>query len=464
MEKISLLPIRDTLIFYTSATCNLCCSYCYIDKNPILQKIDKMLENSFADPTYYFDFSKKVIENKEQLKRIEFWGGETSQGLHRTYKLIQQLVDYYPNLDQFFMSTNFTTNNWFDEFYGFLKILEPYHLRKFIFTIQLSIDGPEYINDKNRGNGVTKKWIEHYQYFCQTIDTYIPDNVSVVVNFKPTLSNEDFQLLSTKEKIKEYYKFLDDFLIYKDKYVVKQSVTFNPVLPTMVSPGPYTKEDGQNFANFCKLSQELEKEDCFKYYKCLVLYRAHPGFNPRYTLHTNCNYCGSGLRNIGLLPDNYVSLCHMGFTQLLEEYKIHSLENHVNDNDQTVPVMKDLFIHNKMTQSLCIPFDELEQRLEEYKLFYENLGSFQILNTAALIRILAAAGQIESKFNDEILANKAAHYIYSTLPICIRDNMSVTGTLTMLPMEGIKLLLNGATEYLVNWDAKGDYNGKNLSR
>ena len=35
--------MKETLILYTSALCNLKCTYCYIDKNPILKDIDNTL-------------------------------------------------------------------------------------------------------------------------------------------------------------------------------------------------------------------------------------------------------------------------------------------------------------------------------------------------------------------------------------------------------------------------------------
>ena len=31
---------RSICVLYLTATCNLNCSYCYIDKSPVLQKID----------------------------------------------------------------------------------------------------------------------------------------------------------------------------------------------------------------------------------------------------------------------------------------------------------------------------------------------------------------------------------------------------------------------------------------
>jgi sulfatase maturation enzyme AslB (radical SAM superfamily) len=123
----------EVINLYTAAVCNLNCVYCYIDKSPALQKIDNALENSFASD-YYFDYSKELFE-PEDLKGIHFWGGEPSMGLHRMYNLLPKFIEYYPNLEEFMMSTNFTIPNWFDEFYGFLKILGQYPYRNFNFGL-----------------------------------------------------------------------------------------------------------------------------------------------------------------------------------------------------------------------------------------------------------------------------------------------------------------------------------------
>jgi sulfatase maturation enzyme AslB (radical SAM superfamily) len=51
---------RDTLTLYTTAVCNLNCSYCYIDKNESLIAIDEMLDKSFIGD-YYFNFAKDMF-------------------------------------------------------------------------------------------------------------------------------------------------------------------------------------------------------------------------------------------------------------------------------------------------------------------------------------------------------------------------------------------------------------------
>ena len=60
---------RKILVLYISATCNLKCTYCYIDKSPALIQIDKILEESFSD-NYYFDFAKEIFPDPKQLLEI----------------------------------------------------------------------------------------------------------------------------------------------------------------------------------------------------------------------------------------------------------------------------------------------------------------------------------------------------------------------------------------------------------
>ena len=66
---------REECILYTCATCNLQCRYCGIDKNPILQEIDKYLDESFKGD-YYFNQINKMFPNRAKLKWLQTWGGE----------------------------------------------------------------------------------------------------------------------------------------------------------------------------------------------------------------------------------------------------------------------------------------------------------------------------------------------------------------------------------------------------
>ncbi len=41
----------------------------------------------------------------------------------------------------------------------------------------------------------------------------------------------------------------------------------------------------------------------------------------KYCYNHHCGHCGSGRAVIGLLPEDKISVCHSGFTDIVEEYK-----------------------------------------------------------------------------------------------------------------------------------------------
>ena len=93
-----MLEHRKCLILYTTATCNLNCTYCFIDKNPALIKIDKWLDDSFMKtPDYYFNLAKEMFI-QDKLEEMQIWGGEPFLAMHRAYHTIDECIKYFPNL------------------------------------------------------------------------------------------------------------------------------------------------------------------------------------------------------------------------------------------------------------------------------------------------------------------------------------------------------------------------------
>lgn len=256
MEQLNNKNIK-VIVLYPSALCNLCCKYCYIDKNPVLKQIDDALEDSF-NSDYYFEFSKKIFD-KNIVDEMQFWGGEPFLGFHRLYNLLPKFIEYYPKLSHFLTSTNFTVDNFEDEFFGFLNILGKYPERTFQFSLQLSIDGPEYINDNNRGIGVTKSFLEHYNSLVNKIDDILPKNVILDVHFKQTLTEKEIAELTNQELFINYFKFFDELVTLFKKKVKNPNVSIGCNLPNTAVPGETTVADGQRFAKYTKLAYELTK-------------------------------------------------------------------------------------------------------------------------------------------------------------------------------------------------------------
>lgn len=442
---------REILVLYSTAVCNLNCRYCYIDKNPSLIKIDELLDKSFLETKdYYFNFAKKIFL-KEKLKEVQIWGGEPSIRLDRTYFTIKKLIEYYPNLTNFMMSSNLATETFFDQFYGFLEVLGQYPERKFTFQLQLSIDGPSKINDLNRGKGVTEIFTKNFLKLLESSPSILNNlkNITLKLFFKPTLDASSIKQLQRKKDIIKYYQF---FEIYQDLYEriagIEPFISFDPGIPNTACPSPHTVEDGKLFANLVKLTREIEQENLekkyFKFYKNITPF-GNNRFKNKCDLY-NCGICGTGKSVIGLLPNEIISTCHNGFTQLLSDYKIFCMD-HIEEVDRTIDF--NLFVSGSINNDMVFSYEKLSEYEKSVESFYNSSQSFILQNYIGVIQFLAMNNQVDLKYNNFEDAKKAAIEFYGRTCICLRDHIGSTGSKYIPPVGLFKLLLNGAMDYLI---------------
>lgn len=438
---------RNTAVFYTCGTCNLNCRYCNINKHPILSIIDKELEESFKGD-YYFKRVKEYFPRKDMLTDFETWGGEPFLHMDRFYPVLKQLIEYYPYLKSGFSSTNFSYDTWIEQFFGLMDCFALYPYRNFDYHLQLSVDGPEYLNDSNRGIGTTKKCLANFNKLVELLkNNRLSDNITLNITIKGTLDNEDIKLLNDKEKIIEYYQFLEDNFIDPISKLNKNNVNIFYNVPNTAVPSPVTVEDGRIFASFVKKCKEIEKENkYFKYYQRITPYGTGVCQNCltyKYPYHT----CGTGHTSVGFLPNDMISTCNEGFTQIVEEYQ--KLANERNTNNNTI-VFGKYIDENKV--SLCLNDDKYAEHEYKMSLYNKDGATARLATSVSLIIALALAGQVEKCFINEKNALKGAIFIQSRTSYCIKDNYNRTGSYT-LPTVGIyKLLLNGAMQYLQNDD------------
>lgn len=432
---------RDTLVLYTTAICNLNCKYCYIDKNKALIHIDEILDESFKGD-YYFNFTKEMFPKIGQLRTIETWGGEPFLRMDRVYETLHKIINYYPFFDTMFSSTNFSFPEWIDQFFGLMSQFGQYPERDFNYSLQLSLDGPEYITDYGRGKGTTKKCLENFNKMIDMVGTHLPSNVNLSMHFKPTLDINSVKMLDSKEKIIEYYQFFES-LVEKVWNLNYSNVTITLPIPNTACPSPTTKEDGIIFANLCRMCCEIEqeKDKYFKYYDNVTPFRTYDTnkeLRYEYPYHT----CGSGINVVGLLPYHLISTCHNGFVDLISDYKKMVTAN----NSQSTLDFK-TFLNNLPAR--------LTLNYEKYALFEKQMSYYTNFNTTArlanivsLINVLALSGQIDEKYKNTQEALKAGVFIQSHTAYCLRDNYNTTGSCTLVPVGLLKLLLNGAKEYI----------------
>lgn len=436
--------IRSSAVFFTCATCNLQCRYCNIDKNPVLGKIDEALARSF-EGDYYFQRLKEYFPDREQLHTIETWGGEPFLHMERIFPLLHQVIRHYPYFEKMYSSTNFAFPTWNEKFFSLMEQFGMYPYRKFRFQLQLSCDGPEYINDAGRGTGTTQKCLANFDTFLKTVGNRLPSNVEVTILFKQTLDMETIKMIDSKEKIIEYYKFFETAYYRKIKDLGYNNVITSPTIPNTAVPAPTTQADGKIFASFCRMAREIEDEaeEHFDFYRNIVPYCGDKCHNDCGLTYTCRDYlCGCASTTVGFLPDRIISLCNESFTQIVEEYKKLAAES-VRDSST---IVFDKFLGNRSTY-LSVTDEDFRKREKQVQYYSREGTKSGTACIASMIVTLALAGQVDPVYIDQAEALRAAMYIRG-ISYCIKDNLNITGSMTQVPVGLLRLLLNGALPYI----------------
>ena len=451
---------RRACVLYLTATCNLNCVYCYIDKSPALQKIDKLLDECYKTD-YFFDFIKELYPDPQQLIRLEFWGGEPTFGVPRAVPTIKKLIEYYPNLHEFMMSTNLTLPNVNEYIFKLIDTLGEYPDRRMDFDLQLSIDGPTKINDRNRGQGTTKKFANNFAKLVTSIDEVLERNPNVFIDahVKPTLDDAAIAELQTKEDILAYHRFFDQFQKASDRGSKNDRWFFGCPMPNTAVPSPHTKESGIKFANFCRLTSEILKDQQNEIYELeyprniMIFKNQHP--EEKCDMHSYCDgclTCGTGDLVLGVLPNRLISVCHDGFTHLIKEYKDY-VKQHIELEQYNYRVTDlTVFINSGSDTNKYLYHPEEYELYEDMVNCYSKSSKFQIGEYSTLIRLCAKLGQIDAKYASEEAAVEAAHFIFIRTSCCLRDNLDLTGSRYLTQIGFIRLFLNGAKEYIEQWD------------
>ena len=194
--------------------------------------------------------------------------------MERMHNLIRQLCGYYFYFNSFYSSTNFSFPQWADKVLDLLKVLGEFSPRRFTIHLQLSIDGPEYINDRNRGTGTTQKCLNNFNILISRLPNELPKNINLIITTKGTLDNSSIMALDSKNKVIEYYQFIENNFIRKIDLLNLDNVKIEFCIPNTADPSPVTKEIGKHFANICKWCREIEQENekygYFRYYKSIT--------------------------------------------------------------------------------------------------------------------------------------------------------------------------------------------------
>ena len=169
--KESLIPIHGLSIHFTS-DCNMACKYCYIEKRKHeMASYNREIRKALEDGSFVAN-AKKIFESKkDDFENIALWGAEPSINGDLFKNFIWEMLDYFTNVKEIMFSTNALLGGKFiyDNFYTPLLEYANKNHREIRFDLQLSLDGPEYINDDSRHPGATASTLETAYYFADNV-------------------------------------------------------------------------------------------------------------------------------------------------------------------------------------------------------------------------------------------------------------------------------------------------------
>ena len=432
---------------FSSARCNMKCSYCYIPKdNQLLD--DKHLK--------IIDEAKKVTPLIDRLKTIygkevtgiSHWGTEPSLTLQHFKDFYKVFLKEFPNIESIMFSSNFLS-----KVHVLIDFIRQFPTdKKISFSVQASLDGPPWITDNNRGAGSTKRIIENVSRFVRELNEADIQH-AVKVSFKPTVSSNQYDRLSDYQEIVNYYTFFDDVFkqLFEANFNNRVGIITSSCDFTLVAPSQYTTHDGKVFNKLykhiirCANTEKLDyiKPEFAYYYSFLRLTRV-PG-----TLFTRQREvtCGAGDSMFGI--NENLNICHDTFYSaypgVKEAFKkdltrLNADQELENITSGRYDILKDHFIFelDKITKKQVKKFVYTLRGLHDF-------SKFKISFLYRVAKEMAHCGQISACYKTDAMAELLAIFVCYRLH-CIISQITENGSMHLHHTTYLKLFGNGVLE------------------
>ena len=439
---------------FTTALCNLNCSYCYIckDNSGCLKQIDDELAKDWEENKYLQAILEVDETTKESLDKITLWGGEPFIHMERFIKVIPEFLTTFKNVNTIDWSTNFTLPNQVNVISQLIEECSKYYQGKapLILDCQISIDGYPEMNDFGRGQGVTEKFLQNFRDLCKI--SYNPQKIQLHVHTKPTLSRETFHFMDTPEKCYKWFDFFDKEMNKVHDQAQAQWM-YTSSLWNCAQPTEWTEEDGKVYAHI--LQNILSVQD--------KVFQTCPSWKANYlTLipeaniiastdgkecNMSCKQCGGGCgvlsHSITPIPQDRYTACHRGIFDAYVDYSntLQNLDNfHSLSND---------FFKAKNTDDWIYTRDELLKAHNTMSQLYQSPHQIWFTDMLYMVREYAFAGIIDSKYTDiNVIMPTLAYFM--NLSSCIQDNVLQTGSLVFHCTYELPLFYNGAMDIIIS--------------
>jgi len=417
----------------TSAWCPLDCKYCYIPKTDKMLSIHRKIEEDLKSGR---SFGKIHSVFGDSLRYLGFWGTEPSTTLPIIEEKLCNIHNLFPNLKKISFSTSLVNP---EVVASFANKCSDFDIG---CAIQVSVDGPSFIMDKNRFSGASAMIIKNVGKLVSILKSN--NSRLVELRWKATLTIENIiEMVNDAYKIDEYYEYfknLNDIVLSSGV-----DVSFSPTsyIPTLAVPCSYTSDDGKIFAKFLKLlySKGITSAYFHRLAKIEDFQKELLGKRSMFT-------CSGGDSNCGI--ENCLHICHRSFYFNIPEY-IESLrmsKDFDNWDISTIESGNMNIVSNNFIPKIDDAFGI--SRFKYNLRGYHDFWNLTLSNTFAMVRQAALCGQCNSRFIDDDWFTSLFSTFLNVAMSCPMENLLNTGSLHVVPISIIRMFGNGAFEELIN--------------
>lgn len=453
----------NRLVFFTSETCNLNCTYCAIAKSAIkeysLEETEK-IKKSLISGEYVDNMVKainKLHANPKNITGVDLWGQEPTLTLKEFASTFPYLYSKFSNIEKIFFSTNAISN--MDNILNLIKTVEKTVEKKFEIHIQFSYDGYEFTK---KSRGIEPNIIlNNIKYLIKSLNKINLNNTYIRMMFHNVLSREIMKSYTTEEEIKKYWKELDNTV----SLLRKINKNINVDIPKTVHPGienpvDATKEEGEIFANFVKhsinlkdeinsniLNNFLDQRNGLNYLNKsiddILEEMSEEGLdfnlNKKISQSLSCNPQSFALK---MRYNGQLIHCQ---NVIFKTKKEHFEKMNNSDNNIYHKILSE---NNYYVNLLTDKEEDIEKVFNKYKILSECSFYHFFCEILSLMVYLAEANLIDTsyKYNDYKIMRHA--FIMTHIINCLDNNIKETGSILGKSAEQIKFYCNGVLDYI----------------
>lgn len=417
----------------TTGQCPLSCKYCYIPKVPAMQAVHADIIKGLEDGSFLSNLKKIVGDN---LAFLSFWGTEPALTLPVLKTKLDDIERMFPKVKNISFSTSMVMP---EPIVDFAKELEKRGIK---LDVQVSIDGPKFIIDKNRFPGASEKIPASILKFIQDMQK---TNVQVDIYWKPTLTMDNIQSMNERpEEIDEYIGFFRDLEAKIREINTSSNVHMREggYIPTLAVPGKYSSDDGKIFTEYLRKLHAKGYESAYTSRLKRII-----NFTDELGEKRKMFTCSGGDSNVGV--GDSLHICHRTFYLNDPRYVQSVLEMRDMENWDISIFNQGMIDH---LRAWYMPSVDDEMKLQNFDYIlrgYHDFWEMKLSTIEVMTKELALAGQADPLF----LENKDYMSLFSLFMAsahsCPMEAVLNTGSLQLTPVSMIRMFGNGAFRELI---------------